>query len=104
MTGFRPKILLTSCFSSDFSFEIHVSIRQLYPNERYEIWTFFPDGEAIGAHGLRADDYGNLVTPQGDKDIVSGSYSVLPTCNMITTKVLVSIWHQKILLDSWYCI
>lgn len=38
---------------------------------------FFPDGEAIGAYGLGADDYGNLVTPQGDKDIVSGSYSVL---------------------------
>jgi hypothetical protein len=74
---FQPTITVTACFSSDFSFEIHAEVKGLPPNEVYELWTFSPDGEAIGGQGLKSDEYGNPIELVG-RDIAIGHSSSAP--------------------------
>ena len=68
-----PSISITSCFTSDFSFEIHVSVSKLIPEDRYELWIFSPDGRVFQWHrGLISNERGKLVDSQGNEDILLG--------------------------------
>lgn len=73
-SDFNPNISIIACFSSDFSFELHVTVTGLTPNGAYQLWTFYPNGEAIGGHGLTSNEDGALIT-QGGKVIVLGTHS-----------------------------
>ena len=59
------KISIISCFTSDFSFEIHLSVKDLNLNEIYELRTFSPDGEMMGSISLKSDKTGSLVRSDG---------------------------------------
>jgi hypothetical protein len=63
---------------SDFSFEIHVSVVGLVPYETYELWAFFPDGEAIGGQRVRSNERGYLLNMQGEQDVLFRTHSSLP--------------------------
>ncbi len=76
--SFNPKIVRISCFSSEFSFEIHVTVSDLVPEEIFELWAFFPDGEAIGGYRVRSDKRGKLLNVQGDEDIAFAFTSSSP--------------------------
>ena len=75
--SFNPNISTISCFSSDFSFEIHVSVVGLIPHEMYQLWAFFPDGEAIGGQRVRSNEHGYLLNMQGGQDVFFGTHSSL---------------------------
>ena len=55
--SFSPKISITTCFSSDNSFYVHVTVSKLTPNETYELWSFFPDGQAVGGQQVFSDEH-----------------------------------------------
>lgn len=76
--SFDSNISIISCFSSDFSFEIHVSVVELIPLETYELWIFYPDGEAIGGHRVRSSEHGHLLNTQGRQDVMLGTHSSSP--------------------------
>jgi hypothetical protein len=77
--GSVPVISIISCFSSDFSFEIHVSVSNLIPEDRYELWIFYQDGRIFQWHrGLTSNKHGKLVDQQGNEDIVLGHGSSSP--------------------------
>lgn len=66
----NPEISITSCFSSDNSFFIYVTASRLAANETYDLWSFFPDGQAIGGQQVFSDEYGHMVTSEGVKEIL----------------------------------
>ena len=76
--SFNPNISTISCFSSDFSFETHVSVVGIIPHETYELWTFFPDGEAIGGQRVSSNERGYLLNMQGEQDVLFGFHSSSP--------------------------
>lgn len=50
-------------------------------NETYELWYFFPDGQAIGGQQVKSDEYGDMITSEGIREILIGSYSSSPIPN-----------------------
>jgi hypothetical protein len=72
--NFNPDILVKSCFSSNYSFEVHVSITRLLPEKTYVLWIFHPDGD-YQATSFRSDENGNSVNSQGGQDITGGHTS-----------------------------
>jgi len=78
VNSLNPEISITSCFSSDNSFYVYVTVSKLIPNETYELWYFFPDGQAIGGQQVNSDEHGHMITSEGAKEVLIGSYSSSP--------------------------
>ena len=75
-----PGIKVISKSNSPFSFSITFSVSKLPPNEKFQLWKFYPDNEAIGATPFISDTNGNALTPQGKNEIPCGisSSDILP--------------------------
>lgn len=71
---------IISKFVSPFTFKVVFSITELPSNNSFQLWTFYPDGEAIQGIDFSSDDNGNAINSQGINEIVSGhsSSNILP--------------------------
>jgi hypothetical protein len=65
---------------SPFTFKVIFSFSRLPANQMFQLWTFYPDGEAIAGTGFSSDNKGNAMNRQGINEIHSSesSSNILP--------------------------
>jgi hypothetical protein len=101
--SFNPRVLVESCFSSDYSFETHVIVTHLIPEKPYVFWVFHPEGD-YSATSFISDKNGDSVNPQGGQDIIGGYASSSPIRKgsyiLGITKGLIDL-VKKPYFDTW---
>jgi hypothetical protein len=100
----NPEIQVISKTLSPFTFNIKFEITKLIPNQMFELWAFFPDGEAIGAIGFSSNDKGDASNPQGRNEIqyMHSSSNIRPNGEYIFGILLGNFqYNKKIYFNDW---
>jgi hypothetical protein len=105
LSGFlNPEIQVISKTLSPFTFYIKFKITNLPSNQLFELWSFFPDGEAVGGQGFSSDDKGNAIDSQGRNEtpFMHSSSNIRPNGKYIFGIILGNfLSNKRIFFNDW---